>query len=100
MSGIYEDIYKTISDHQKVNGELLRLMKLSEEVGEVTQACIGYLGANRRKGVTHDGRDVAKELCDVIITAMVALHDWVDSPEMFLKEQVARVAERCRTDGS
>lgn len=100
MSEDYAEIYYTIRTHQKVNGDLLRLMKLSEEVGEVMEAYIGFDGANKRKGVTHTGEDVAKELCDVVITAMVCLHDWVAQPELFLNEQVARVAERCRTEGS
>jgi hypothetical protein len=52
---------------------LLRVMKLSEEVGETTQALIGVLGQNPRKGVTHTWQDVENELCDVILTAMVAL---------------------------
>jgi hypothetical protein len=52
---------------------LIRLMKLSEEVGEVTAAVIGVLGQNPRKGVTHSWDDVHAELCDVILTAMVAL---------------------------
>ncbi|WP_374939664.1 MazG-like family protein [Streptomyces sp. UH6] len=44
---------------------LLRMLKLSEEVGEVAQAVIGTLGQNPRKGVTHDWDDVRAELCDV-----------------------------------
>ncbi|GAA2930935.1 MazG-like family protein [Kitasatospora cinereorecta] len=32
---------------------LLRMLKLSEEVGEVAQAVIGVTGQNPRKGVTH-----------------------------------------------
>ncbi len=52
---------------------LLRVMKLSEEVGEATQAVIGALGQNPRKGVTHTWQDVEAELCDVIVAAMVAL---------------------------
>jgi NTP pyrophosphatase (non-canonical NTP hydrolase) len=53
--------------------KLIRLMKLSEEVGEVTAAVIGVLGQNPRKGVTHTWDDVNAELCDVILAAMVAL---------------------------
>jgi hypothetical protein len=33
--------------------KLLRIMKLTEETGEVTQAVIGAMGQNPRKGVTH-----------------------------------------------
>lgn len=52
---------------------LLRVLKLSEEVGETAQAVIGALGQNPRKKVSHTWRQVEAELCDVIITAMVAL---------------------------
>ncbi|MFJ8307891.1 MULTISPECIES: MazG-like family protein [unclassified Streptomyces] len=52
---------------------LLRMLKLSEEVGEVAEAVIGATGQNPRKGVSHSWQDVQSELCDVIVTAMVAL---------------------------
>jgi hypothetical protein len=104
MSGMYEDIYEAISAHQAETGigEEIRLMKLTEEVGETMQAYIGFMGANKRKGKTHSELDIAKELCDVVITAMVALHDWVEdeSPELFLKGQVTRVLERVKKVGS
>lgn len=52
---------------------ILRVFKISEEVGEVAQAVIGATGQNPRKGVTHTWEDVEVELCDVILAAMVAL---------------------------
>jgi NTP pyrophosphatase (non-canonical NTP hydrolase) len=73
---------------------LLRIMKLSEEVGEVTQAVFGAIGQNPRKGFTHSWHDVQSELCDVILTAMVALATITpDAREMFA-EQLALVAAR------
>lgn len=51
----------------------LRLLKLVEETGEVAAAYIGMVGQNPRKGVTHSLDDVAGELCDVVVTALVAL---------------------------
>ncbi|MFG2358589.1 MazG-like family protein [Streptomyces sp. NPDC048521] len=54
-------------------GVLLRVLKLSEEVGEVAEAIIGTTGQNPRKGITHTWEDVQSELCDVAITALVAL---------------------------
>lgn len=62
----------------------LRLIKLAEECGEVAQAYIGMTGQNPRKGVTHTAADVASELCDVAVTALVALHDFTDDPGAFL----------------
>lgn len=72
----------------------MRLMKLSEEVGEVTEAYIGMVGQNPRKGVTHSASDVADELCDVIVTAMVALGSFADDPEQHLATKLAKIAAR------
>jgi NTP pyrophosphatase (non-canonical NTP hydrolase) len=52
---------------------ILRCLKIAEEVGEVTAAIIGVTGQNPRKGTTHTWLDVREELCDVILSAMVAL---------------------------
>lgn len=51
-----------------------RTAKLMEECGEVMEAVIGYTGDNPRKGKTHTIEDVQSELCDVILTALCALH--------------------------
>ncbi|MFH8727585.1 MazG-like family protein [Streptomyces termitum] len=76
---------------------LLRVLKLSEEVGEAAQAVIGATGQNPRKGVSHTWRDVEAELCDVVITAMVALRTLTpDAPEVFaahLRRVAARMEE-------
>ena len=55
---VYRDVYEALAAHQDgINpyrklGPEVRLMKLSEEVGEVMQAYIGVVGANKRKGST------------------------------------------------
>jgi NTP pyrophosphatase (non-canonical NTP hydrolase) len=72
----------------------MRLMKLGEEAGEVMRAYIGLQGQNPRKGVTHTKADVADELCDVIVTAMVALHGFTPDPEQHLAAKIQRIAER------
>lgn len=75
-------------------GMLLRMLKLSEEVGEVAEAVIGATGQNPRKGVTHSWEDVQGELCDVVITALVALRTLTpDTREVFTRH-LARVTER------
>jgi NTP pyrophosphatase (non-canonical NTP hydrolase) len=73
---------------------LLRVLKLSEEVGEVSEAVIGVLGQNPRKGVTHAWSDVHDELCDVILTAMVALSTLTSDARRVFAARVAHVAER------
>ena len=73
---------------------LLRIMKLTEETGEVTQAVIGALGQNPRKGVTHTWDDVQAELCDVMFTAMVALATLTPDAQRVFSTHLARVADR------
>jgi NTP pyrophosphatase (non-canonical NTP hydrolase) len=89
-----------LDGHNRDNGvapevtRLLRVLKLSEEVGETTQAVIGALGANPRKGTTHSWRDVEHELCDVIITAMVALATLNQDAGAVFAERLEYVAAR------
>ncbi|MFF8956834.1 MazG-like family protein [Streptomyces sp. NPDC014894] len=73
---------------------LLRVLKLSEEVGEAARAVIGATGQNPRKGVTHDWEDVQSELSDVIITAMVALRTLTPDAPAVLEDRVSAVAAR------
>ncbi|MFE9607611.1 MazG-like family protein [Streptomyces sp. NPDC006012] len=73
---------------------LLRLLKLSEEVGEVAQAVIGVTGQNPRKGVTHTWEDVRAELCDVVITALIALRTLTPDAREEFTRHLARVTER------
>jgi NTP pyrophosphatase (non-canonical NTP hydrolase) len=98
------DLWPTIDalwtwlDANRAHGDrealLLRVLKLSEEVGEVAQAVIGATGQNPRKGASHTWQDVESELCDVVITALVALRTLTpDAREVFARH-LARVAER------
>ncbi|GAA2570744.1 MULTISPECIES: MazG-like family protein [Streptomyces] len=75
-------------------GLLLRMLKLSEEVGEVAEAVIGATGQNPRKGRTHSWDDVEAELCDVVITAMVALRTLTPEAREVFGRHLARVAGR------
>ncbi|MYV58024.1 MazG-like family protein [Streptomyces sp. SID3212] len=74
----------------------LRLLKVSEELGEATQAAIGVEGQNPRKGVTHSNSDVATELCDVILSTMVAMHDYTHDPEAFMDEYFEARSDRIK----
>ena len=73
---------------------LLRIMKLTEEAGEVTEAVSGTLGQNPRKGITHTWDDVQAELCDVIFSAMVALTTLTTDASHVFDSHLARVAQR------
>ncbi|RCG29021.1 hypothetical protein DQ384_21980 [Sphaerisporangium album] len=76
-----------------------RLMKLSEETGEVAAAVIGVLGQNPRKGFTHTWDDVDRELCDVILTAMVALRSRTPDAAAVFRSHLAAVASRASGAG-
>jgi NTP pyrophosphatase (non-canonical NTP hydrolase) len=95
-SGI-DDLWTWVDGNRPLDGRedlLLRMLKLSEEVGEVAQAVIGVTGQNPRKGVTHTWEDVQGELCDVVISALVALRTLTpDTREVFTRH-LARVMER------
>ncbi|MFF4653237.1 MazG-like family protein [Streptomyces sp. NPDC001380] len=77
---------------------LLRLMKLTEEVGEVAEAVIGATGQNPRKGASHTWDDVQRELCDVVVAALVALRSLTPAAREVFEGHLARVAERCPAD--
>lgn len=97
---IYEKIANSTARQRSVEGPLYRLIKLQEEAGEVAAAVIGFTGANARKGYSHNEEAVAKELADVVITAMVALHDWVPSPEQFMDLHLRGLLQRIKEEGS
>lgn len=92
-------IYDALRDHQG-GDPAPRLMKIGEEFGEVIEAFIGFKGWNKRKGFNKSADDVADELCDVIITAHVALHDWVENPEEYLEAHVEKIRKRVAKKGS
>ncbi|MFH8553660.1 MazG-like family protein [Streptomyces celluloflavus] len=69
LAGRLED-HSTLPREQRI---LLQLLKIQEEAGEVAEAVIGAMGQNPRKGHSHTWKDVEAEICDVIVTGMVAL---------------------------
>ncbi|MDT0270052.1 MazG-like family protein [Streptomyces sp. DSM 44915] len=73
---------------------VLRVLKLQEEAGEVAEAVHGVLGANPRKGASHTWADVERELCDVILTGMVALATIAPDPRAAFAHHLDRVADR------
>ncbi|WP_314414190.1 MazG-like family protein [Streptomyces sp. DSM 40484] len=75
----------------------MRLLKVVEEAGEASAAYIGLTGQNPRKGITHTPRDVADELCDVIIAAAVALHAFSAAPPAVLDAKLHAAARRLQT---
>ncbi|WP_037669234.1 MazG-like family protein [Streptomyces griseus] len=80
--------------HDGREGLLLRILKLSEEAGEVAEAVIGATGQNPRKGTSHTWEDVQSELCDVVITALVALRTLTPEAREVFHRHLAGVARR------
>ncbi|MFI2409774.1 MazG-like family protein [Streptomyces sp. NPDC018947] len=90
-------LWERLEADQPVGGReglLLGVLKLSEEVGEVAEAVIGATGQNPRKGLSHTWDDVEAELCDVAITAMVALRMLTPEAREVFDRHLARVAAR------
>lgn len=76
------------------------IMKLTEEIGEVAAAWAGCTGTNARKGVTHTRQDVADELADVAITALLALTAATGDPHEALTARLAHVYTRSLDHGA
>ncbi|WP_329248472.1 MazG-like family protein [Streptomyces sp. NBC_01478] len=92
-----EDLWTWVDTNRPLDGReglLLRILKLSEEVGEVAEAVIGATGQNPRKGVTHTWDDVQAELCDVVITALVALRTLTPDTQEVFTRHLTRVMDR------
>ena len=72
----------------------MRLLKVTEEAGEAAAAWIGATGQNPRKGITHTRADVAAELADVVVAALVAVASLDLDPAAVLAEKSAALRER------
>ncbi|MEU3344452.1 MazG-like family protein [Streptomyces sp. NPDC006700] len=101
-----EDLWSTVDDlwawldghrpfgESREAAVLPGVLKLSEEVGEVAQAVIGATGQNPRKGTTHTWDDVEAELCDVVISALVALRALTPQAREVFARHLDRVRQR------
>ncbi|GAB3117728.1 MazG-like family protein [Streptomyces calidiresistens] len=81
------------------NVKLWRVLKIGEEFGKVSEALHGAMGANPRKGQSHTWEDVNKELCDVIVTSMVALATCTPNAAGVLEERVRQLVDRVLPEG-
>jgi NTP pyrophosphatase (non-canonical NTP hydrolase) len=93
---VWDQVSKLHAYHGDVPVEI-RLLKLTEEVGEVADAFLGVHGLNRRKGVCRTRDDLLDELCDVMITAAVAMIGVTGDAELargHLEQRLASVTAR------
>jgi NTP pyrophosphatase (non-canonical NTP hydrolase) len=94
------DAIETVRDFQNATpaqARLLRLLKVQEEVGEVAQAAMGAVSANPRKGRSHTWEDVQNELCDVMLSSMVALATLTPDAAKVFAERVSIITDRSLT---
>ena len=93
---MWEQVRRLHDYHGDVAVEV-RLLKLTEEVGEAAEALIGMQGLNSRKGTCRSRDDLLAELADVIITAaiaMVGVAGDVDEASSHLERRLVLVSER------
>ncbi|MEV4410680.1 MazG-like family protein [Catellatospora sp. NPDC049609] len=74
--------------------QTMRILKVTEEAGEAARAWIGVQGQNPRKGVTHSSREVADELADVVLSALVAIQSLGFDPAEVLSGCAGKVLTR------
>ncbi|MFD8117819.1 MazG-like family protein [Streptomyces microflavus] len=92
-----EGLVNRLEQHSELPREqqlLVQLLKIQEETGEVAEAVIGALGQNPRKGMSHTWQDVEAEVCDVIVTGMVALLRLNPEAPSVLARHLARISAR------
>ncbi len=80
--------------------QLMRVLKIGEEFGEVAEAMTGAMGGNPRKGHSHTWDDVHNELVDVIVTGMVALASLTPDAQRLFEERLEHIAERRLAPGA
>ena len=93
---MWDEVGQLHAYHGEVPAEI-RLLKLTEEVGEAAEAFLGVHGLNKRKGVCRSREDLLDELADVIITAAVAMSGVtgdVAEAQAHLERRLAAVTER------
>lgn len=77
-----------------------RLLKIAEEVGEASAALVGVAGTNPRKGHTHTMTDVAKELSDIAVTALIALGTVTGDAKTAFAEHLEALWQRAQEAGA
>ncbi|QSB17486.1 MazG-like family protein [Natronosporangium hydrolyticum] len=85
-----------LDEHQGTGREqqTIRILKLTEEAGEAARAWIGATGQNPRHAVTHSVDDVAAELADTAITALVAIESLGCDANQVMADCAAKILAR------
>ena len=96
---VWDHVARTVAWLDAVNGRgphetAVRVMKIAEEAGEAVAAYIGLTGANPRKGVTAEPGELAGELCDVVLAALIALATVTGGTPLAESRLAGHVADR------
>ncbi|WP_328459493.1 MazG-like family protein [Streptomyces sp. NBC_00448] len=83
-----------LDEKDNATPETARLLRLSEEVGEVAQAAMGATAANPRKSGSHTWEDVQHELCDVVLSSRAALATLTPDAGKVFQERLGILAQR------
>jgi NTP pyrophosphatase (non-canonical NTP hydrolase) len=97
LSDEYLKLVQELFEHYTEHGDVtlqLQMIKIQEELGEAAAALIGAMGSNPRKGFTHTTTDVAMELADVVITAVLAISMCRKDVNETLRAQVLKTQGR------
>jgi NTP pyrophosphatase (non-canonical NTP hydrolase) len=75
---VWEHVARVVARLAAANGRgphetATRIMKITEEAGEAVAAYLAVTGQNPRKSITATSGELAGELCDVVLAALVAL---------------------------
>jgi len=94
---MWEQVSRLHAHHGDVPAEI-RLLKLTEEVGEAAEALIGMQGGSPRKP-SRSRNDLLDELSDVIITAAIAMSGIAGDVSQARDRLEQRLAAVCKRAG-
>lgn len=98
LYSVADDLANLLDEANGLGGQEVatRMLKVGEEFGEAISAWIGTTAQNPRTGATHTSADVADELADVVMAALVAITSLGHHPEAVMARAVAKVSARVR----
>ena len=96
-SGKYHKVYFPKTDPFSVEA-VARLAKLTEEVGELAEVVLNYLGKQRNKGKALGKEQLEEEIADVIISVSLLSYWFGIDPWLATEKKIRKVEERNRRD--
>lgn len=100
ISDEYEQFLLDFLGQDPGKPDAARILKLQEEVGEVTEAFLSFKGWMWRKENGTSAWDVCMELADVAMTAMLAMAVIGYGPDQMMQAQMEKTLKRMAEMGS